>query len=207
MNALAADYAALLSETRPEVIRDERQNQAYIGLLEKLTSKKSVTRAEEKLIELLAVLIEDFETKHFPVPEAAPVAIVRHLMETHGLRQKDLVSIFGTESIASEVLHGKRELTKEHIKRLSAQVRGVACSVLLTLALSPLLESIQKPEDEYSDHGVGQRGDGHVAPTPFLRLAKQAVRHTVIDSLVSHEKDVGDDEARAGILDVNLQAQ
>ncbi len=128
MNALAADYAALLSETRPEVIRDERQNQAYIGLLEKLTSKKSVTRAEEKLIELLAVLIEDFETKHFPVPEAAPVAIVRHLMETHGLRQKDLVSIFGTESIASEVLHGKRELTKEHIKRLSARF-GVSPAV------------------------------------------------------------------------------
>ena len=128
MNALAANYAALLSETRPEVIRDERQNQAYVRQLEKLTSKKSVTRAEEKLIELLAVLIEDFEAKHFRVPEATPVAIIRHLMEAHGLRQKDLVSIFGTESIASEVLHGKRELTKEHIKRLSARF-GVSPAV------------------------------------------------------------------------------
>jgi HTH-type transcriptional regulator/antitoxin HigA len=128
MNALAANYAALLSETRPQVIRDERQNQAYVRLLEKLTSKKSVTRAEEKLIELLAVLIEDFEAKHFRVPEATPVAIIRHLMEAHGLRQKDLVSIFGTESIASEVLHGKRELTKEHIKRLSARF-GVSPAV------------------------------------------------------------------------------
>ncbi len=128
MNALAANYAALLSETRPEVIRDERQNQAYVRLLEKLTSKKSVTPAEEKLIELLAVLIEDFEAKHFPVPEATPIAIIRHLMEAHGLRQKDLVSIFGTESIASEVLHGKRELTKEHIRRLSARF-GVSPAV------------------------------------------------------------------------------
>src|SRR5271157_5510723 len=80
MNALAANYAALLSETRPEVIQDEKQNQAYIRRLEELTSKKSVTRAEEKLTELLAVLIEDFEAKHFPVPEAPPVAIIRHLM-------------------------------------------------------------------------------------------------------------------------------
>src|SRR5271165_4386216 len=117
MNALAANYAALLSETRPEVIHDEKQNQAYIRRLEELTTKKSVTRAEEKLVELLAVLIEDFETKHYPVPDASPIAIVKHLMEAHHLRQKDLVSVFGTESIASEVLHGKRELTKEHISR------------------------------------------------------------------------------------------
>ena len=68
MNALAANYAALLSEMRPEVIRDEKQNQAYVRQLEKLTSKKSVTLAEEKLIDLLAVLIEDFEAKQFPVP-------------------------------------------------------------------------------------------------------------------------------------------
>jgi HTH-type transcriptional regulator / antitoxin HigA len=128
MNALAANYAALLSETSPEVIRDERRNQTYIRRLEELTAKKSVTRAEEKLIELLAVLIEDFETKNFSVPQAPPIAIIRHLMEAHNLRQKDLVDVFGTESTASEVLHGKRELTKEHIKRLSARF-GVSPAV------------------------------------------------------------------------------
>ena len=93
-----------------------------------MTSKKSVTRAEEKLIELLAVLIEDFEAKHAPLPEAPPVAIIRHLMEAHDLRQKDLVDVFGTESVASEVLRGKREITKEHIKRLSARF-GVSPAV------------------------------------------------------------------------------
>jgi len=128
MNALAANYAALLSETRPEVIRDEKQNQDYIRRLEKLTSKKSVNRAEEKLIELLVVLIDDFEAKHYPVPDASPVAIVRHLMEAHTLRQKDLLDVFGTESIASEVLHGKRELTRNHIRRLSARF-GVSPAV------------------------------------------------------------------------------
>jgi len=61
MNALAANYAALLSETRPEAIRDEKQNQTYIRRLQELTSKKSVTRAEERLIALLALLIEDLK--------------------------------------------------------------------------------------------------------------------------------------------------
>jgi HTH-type transcriptional regulator/antitoxin HigA len=42
-------------------------------------------------------------------------------MEAHGLRQKDLTEVFGTESIVSEVLHGKRDFTKEQIRRLSTR--------------------------------------------------------------------------------------
>ena len=121
MNATAANYAALLSETRPEVIRDEKQNQAYIRRLEELTSKKSVTLAEKKLIELLAVLVENFESQEYPIPDASPAAVIRHLMQVHELRQKDLVNIFGTESIVSDVLNGKRGLTTEHIRKLSAR--------------------------------------------------------------------------------------
>jgi plasmid maintenance system antidote protein VapI len=68
---------------------------------------------------LLTVLIEEYEAKHDPVPEAEPGAIIRHSMEAHNLRQKDPLDVLGTESIASEVLRGKRELTKQHIRRLS----------------------------------------------------------------------------------------
>jgi HTH-type transcriptional regulator/antitoxin HigA len=128
MNALAADYGALLSETRPEVIKAEQQNQAFIAKLEELTAKPEVTPAEQKLIELLTFLIEEFEKKHYPVPEAGPLDIIRHLMEVHQLRQKDLVDVFGTESIVSDVLNGKRDLTKEHIRRLSTRF-GVSPAV------------------------------------------------------------------------------
>ncbi len=128
MNATASNYAALLWDTKPEVIRDEKQKQAYIRRLETLTSKKSPTRAEEKLIDLLAVLIEDFERKSDPVPDAEPIQILRHLLEAHGLLQKDLAEVFGTESVVSEVLHGKRDFTKEQIRRLSARF-GVSPAV------------------------------------------------------------------------------
>lgn len=121
MNAVAIDYGALLSETRPEVVSGEQQNQLYIEHLEKLTGQKVVTPAEEKLIALLTVLVEEYEAKHYPVPDAGPLDIVRHLMEVHKLRQKDLTDVFVTESIVSDVLNGKRELTKEHIRRLSTR--------------------------------------------------------------------------------------
>jgi len=119
MSALTSSYAALLSAIRPEVIRDEKQNRAYIGRLEVLSSKKHLTSAEQKLMRLLLLLVEDFERNSDPVPDAGPIDVLRHLMEAHGLRQRDLTDVFGTESIVSEILHGKRDLTKEHIRRLS----------------------------------------------------------------------------------------
>ena len=119
MNAVATDYGELLSQTKPEVVSGDQQHQLYIQQLERLTGQAEVTPAEEKLIHLLTVLVEDYEARNFPVPDAGPLAIVRHLMEAHRLRQKDLVGVFGTESIVSDVLNGKRDLTKEHIRRLS----------------------------------------------------------------------------------------
>jgi len=117
----ALDYGSLLRQARPEVVRDEEQNAEYVHRLEKLTAKKRVTTGERKLIELLTLLVEDFESRHYAVPEAGPLDIVRHLMEAHGLRQKDLADVFGTESIVSDVLNGKRNLTKEHIRKLSGR--------------------------------------------------------------------------------------
>jgi HTH-type transcriptional regulator/antitoxin HigA len=121
MTSAASAYGALLSRGKPEVISGEQQNRLYVERLEKLTAKKLVSRAEKKLIALFTVLVEEYEAKHDPVPEAEPTAIIRHLMEAHNLRQKDLLDVFGTESIVSDVLRGRRELTKQHIRRLSTK--------------------------------------------------------------------------------------
>lgn len=128
MSAAAIDYGTLLSETQPEVIHTEAQNAEFIAKLEALASKEQVTEAEMKMIELLTVLVEKFESTSDPLPEAGPLDIIRHLMEAHGLRQKDLVDIFSTESIASAVLNGKRDLTRDHIRRLCARF-GVPADV------------------------------------------------------------------------------
>jgi len=117
--AAAMEYGTLLSQRKPEVVRDEQMNRAYIQQLEELTGKTSVTAAEEKLIQLLTVLVEEYENRHHAVPNAGPLDILRHLMEVHALRQKDLVDVFGAESTVSDVLNGKRDITKEQVRRLS----------------------------------------------------------------------------------------
>jgi HTH-type transcriptional regulator/antitoxin HigA len=104
------------------VIRTEKENEAYTEILYELDQRaKTLTAAEKELSELLTLLIEDFEEKRYQLPRAQPAEVVRFLMEQHGLLQKDLVDVFGTRSIVSEVLSGKRELNKEQIARLSAR--------------------------------------------------------------------------------------
>jgi len=117
---VSREYGALLKKVPPKVIRTEKENEAYTEILYELDQRsKTLTAAEKELAELLTLLIEDFEEKRYRMASAQPLDVVRFLMEQHGLKQKDLVGVFGTPSIASEVLSGKRELNKDHIERLS----------------------------------------------------------------------------------------
>ncbi|HZU43301.1 MAG TPA: hypothetical protein VE994_11555 [Terriglobales bacterium] len=89
-------------------------------MLEDLASKPTVSQAEQQLIELLSVLIEDFEERRYqPKRPARPTEVLQELMAANGLKQKDLVGVFGSPSIVSEVLHQKRGLTVEHIRKLA----------------------------------------------------------------------------------------
>jgi HTH-type transcriptional regulator / antitoxin HigA len=124
MTALAIHPEYLLANFRaPSVIRSEAQNEHYIEVLEQLERKKKLTREERKLAELLTLLISEYEEKHYQLKTTSPIQVLQELMRANGLRQKDLAEEFGTESIVSEVLSGKRELNKEHIKRLSERFR------------------------------------------------------------------------------------
>lgn len=114
------EYAALLARTLPAVIHSEKENERCIAMLEALDRRaEKLSAAKRRLAELLTVLIEDFEEEAYALKAARPVEVVRELMESNGLKQKDLLDIFGTPSIASEVLREKRGLTVEHIRKLS----------------------------------------------------------------------------------------
>jgi HTH-type transcriptional regulator/antitoxin HigA len=112
-----------LEVSSPTPIISERQHQEYLAVLDKLAGKENPTANEEKYAEVLLTLIEAYEEEHHGIPEASAVELLRTLMEANELRQKDLVPIFGTESIVSEILHKKRELNKSHIEKLSKRFK------------------------------------------------------------------------------------
>jgi HTH-type transcriptional regulator/antitoxin HigA len=118
--AVRSEYSVLLSRTRPAVIRSEAENERYIAMLEELDSKGNrMTAAERRMAELLTLLIEDFEEKHYAIKAASPVEVLNELMHANNLKQKDMLDVFSMPSIVSEVLRGKRQLTTEHIRKLS----------------------------------------------------------------------------------------
>ncbi len=108
-----------LEVSSPAPITSERQHEEYLSVLDKLASKENPTRDEEKYAAVLITLIEAYEEEHHSIPDASPVEVLRTLMDANDLRQKDLVSVFGSESIVSEVLHRKRDLNRAHIEKLS----------------------------------------------------------------------------------------
>lgn len=117
---VSPEYSTLLKKIPPKVIRTEEENAKYTEILYDLDRRsKTLTLAEKELADLLTLLIEDFEEKRYQLPRGGPLDVLRFLMDQHGLKQKNLVDVFGTPSIVSEVLSGKRELNKDHIKRLS----------------------------------------------------------------------------------------
>ena len=118
--AVRREYAALLASTLPAVIRSEAENERCIRALEELDARSNrLSSAERRLADLLTLLVEDFEEKHYALKPTDPVTVIEELMAANGLKQKDLLDVFGTPSIVSEVLSGKRQLTTEHIRRLS----------------------------------------------------------------------------------------
>jgi HTH-type transcriptional regulator / antitoxin HigA len=103
----------------PKVITTDEQNERYIAELQKLERRNSLSKAEREFAEVLTVLIEDYEEKHYPIEDASPAEVLSELMEANNLKQKDLVPVFGAVSTVSAVLNGKRKPTREQIDRLS----------------------------------------------------------------------------------------
>ena len=113
------EYGCLVSKSLPHVIQNEAENEHYIRVLEILDTKSNPTPAEKALADLLTMLIENFEEQHYALRKATPLENLTELMQTHNLKQRDLVDVFGTPSIVSEVLGGKRHLATSHIRKLS----------------------------------------------------------------------------------------
>jgi len=118
--ARAESYPTLLSEIQPEVVHDEAMNERFISILHDLDRRwDALTTDERRLHELLVLIIQDFEERTYKIRAATPIEVIEELMAANNLKNKDLVGIFPTESVVSEVLNGKRSLTVDHIKRLS----------------------------------------------------------------------------------------
>ena len=121
MTAIAIEKYTIHDLPAPRVIASEAQHKQYVSALLELERRKHLTSRDRSYAELLTLLIEAYEEEHYPIRGASPVEVLRELVAANNLRQKDLASELGSESIVSEILTGRRELNKHHIEKLSAR--------------------------------------------------------------------------------------
>jgi len=112
-------YAQLLAKYQPKVIETEAENDRAIALAQELEHKANRSLEEDAILELLVTLIEKFEDKNYPISEGTPLRMLLHLMESNEIKQENLVGIIGSRGVVSEVVNGKRNISKAQAQALA----------------------------------------------------------------------------------------
>ena len=102
-------------------IRNEKDYELALGQVESLLDATPNSDAFDEL-EVLATLVDNYETKHYAIDTPDPIEAIKFRMEQEGLIQNDLVPLFGNKSRVSEVLNKKRKLTLDMIRNLNRQL-------------------------------------------------------------------------------------
>ncbi len=99
----------------------------------------NLSAAQEQQYEQLVAEVERYEESEFPIEPPNPVEAIIFRMEQNGLRQKDLIPFIGSKSKVSEVLNGKRSLSKEMMIKLHESL-GIPLDSLMGLGNSGILQ-------------------------------------------------------------------
>jgi len=111
-------YGQLLAKSQPKPILNEEDYSVAEAEFNALMSQKELTVEEETLLDLWALLIEQYESKYYPIPQATPQDILLHLIKDREIKQVELVGVIGSKGVVSEVVNGKRAISKAQAKAL-----------------------------------------------------------------------------------------
>ena len=114
-------YTDLVISVLPTVIRNEEEYDIMIANIDELISRpdESLSPEEDRLLETMSILVEAYEDEHYPIPEASPTDILKFFMEDREIKQSDLLPVFGSSGITSEVVNGKRSISKAQARKLA----------------------------------------------------------------------------------------
>jgi len=115
-------YARLANRIVVKAIETEEEYDRMVTAVEQLIDKGAdrLSPEESALLETMAILVQAYDDRHHPLPSVAPNEMLAYLMETSRRTAKDLLPAFGTRGRVSEVLSGKRSISKEQARKLAA---------------------------------------------------------------------------------------
>lgn len=115
-------YVRLANRVVVKAIESEEEYDRMVGAVEGLMDKgeSNLSTEESALLETLAILIQAYDDRNHALPPVPPYEMLAYLMESSGRTAKDLLTVFGTRGRVSEILNGKRAISKEQAKKLSS---------------------------------------------------------------------------------------
>lgn len=119
-------YVQLIAAALPIPPKTEADNERLTKILLALDERQEqggLTPEESAFAELLAIVISDFEERHYTFPTVAPHEALKALMEDRGLRHKDVWPVVGNKGLTTEILNGRRKISWELAKRLAGHFR------------------------------------------------------------------------------------
>jgi HTH-type transcriptional regulator/antitoxin HigA len=124
-------YARVLAKVLPRVIVTGQEHDRMLTEVEKLMDKGEHRTAEEDAaLDLMVHLIKEYESEHHPRPEPSPQEMLVYLMEQRNLKQADLLPIFKSRGYVSDVVNGKRAISRAHARQL-AEFFGVSAGLFI----------------------------------------------------------------------------
>ncbi len=112
-------YNQMIQEFPLKKIKNLKDYNKAIKWYENLIDNYNESTELNDYLDVLALLIEEYEEKKFPISETDPVDIIKYLMEEKNIKQVQLAKAFGSQSIVSEVLNRKRGLTLKYIYNIA----------------------------------------------------------------------------------------
>lgn len=104
-----------------KLIKSETDYQNALKNLEKIFDAKIGTPESDEA-DILGLLIDEYEKKHYPIDAPDPIEAIKIRMEEMHLKQVDLIKEIGGKSRVSEILNKKRKLTIEMIRNLTKRL-------------------------------------------------------------------------------------
>lgn len=104
-------------DMKPRLLKSEAEYNEALERIEVLQDAEVGTPDGDEL-ELLALLIENYEEEHFSLPDPDPVDVIQYYIEQRGLKAKDLVGIIGDKALVSKILNRERKLNLRMVRGL-----------------------------------------------------------------------------------------
>ena len=112
-------YLEMIAQFLLKKIKTNKDYQNAINRYEYLTDNYQDTKELNDYLDVLAMLIDEYENKKFPIADADPIEVLKYLMKEKNIKQTQLAKVFGSQSIVSEVLSKKRGLTLKYIYNMA----------------------------------------------------------------------------------------